>query len=113
MTNSNRPAKCRDCGATNVEWRQSKAGKWYLAELQNGIRGSVYSDGPHYRACTARGPKADHFRAIAEHNAQVEAQREAERAESAAINARMMEMIKAGMSSDDIVKAIYSEREHQ
>lgn len=100
--------KCKNCGSTNVEWRQSKAGKWYLAELLVGIRGHVYSDGPHYRACTAVGPKADQLRAIAEHNAAVEAQREAERAESAAINARMMKMIKAGMSSEDIVKAIYN-----
>ena len=71
----NKPAKCRDCGTTDVEWRQNKAGKWYLADLQHGIRGSVYSDGPHYRACTAKGPKADHLRAIAEHNARIEAER--------------------------------------
>lgn len=73
-------AKCRDCGSTNVEWRQSKAGKWYLADLRYGPRGSVYSDGPHYRSCTVRGPKADHLRAIAEHNAAVTAERDAREA---------------------------------
>lgn len=67
MSNHTR-VTCRDCGATNVEWRQSKAGRWYLADLYQGARGRIYSDGPHYRSCTVRGPKADHLRAVAERN---------------------------------------------
>jgi hypothetical protein len=110
MTNTNaRPARCRDCGSTDVEWRQNKAGKWYLADLRHGIRGSVYSDGPHYGSCSVKGPRAERLRAIEEHNARVEAERAAEAKKSAEINARMLEMIKSGMSSDEIVAAIYNE----
>lgn len=99
MTNSTRPAKCRDCGTTNVEWRQSKAGKWYLADLQHGARGSVYSDGPHYRSCAVRGPRADRLREQEAHNAKVQADNDA-------FNARMLEMIKAGMTADEITAAL-------
>jgi hypothetical protein len=105
-----KPAQCRDCGSTDVEWRQNKAGKWFLAELTRGARGSVYSTGPHFAACSVRGPRAERLQAIAAHNAEVEAARAKEAAESAEINARMLEMIKAGMSSEEIVAIIYSEK---
>ena len=83
MTNSNRPAKCRDCGTTQVAWEHSKAGKWYLAD----VRGSkihsaagTYNAGPHYLTCEARGPRADRMRATDAHNAKVEAERAAHQA---------------------------------
>jgi len=101
MTN-NRPTKCRDCGSTSVEWRESKAGKWYLAELLHGARGSVYSDGPHYRVCSVRGPRADRLREIDERNAQIAARNEA-------YKARMSEMILAGVPSDEIVATLTAE----
>jgi FAD/FMN-containing dehydrogenase len=94
--------KCRDCGTTDVEWRKSKAGKWYLAQLRYGARGSVYSDGPHYLACSAKGPRAERLRAIEAHNAEVEAK-------AAEFNARILEMIKSGMTADEITKAVYGE----
>ena len=108
MATTHAHATCRDCGSTDVEWRQNKAGKWYLAELQRGIRGSVYSDGPHYRACTARGPKADQLAAIAAHNAQVEAERAAQRATIDGLIANggsIDELMAAGASFNDIVAA--------
>jgi hypothetical protein len=108
MTKTFKYATCKNCGNSYVTWLQSKAGKWYLADVNSGIRGSQYTT-PHFQTCTAVGPQADHLRAIAEHNAEVEAKREQEAAESAAINARMLEMIKAGMSSEEIVAAIYGE----
>lgn len=108
MSNAPKHATCKNCGTSDVTWRQTKAGKWYLADVNHGIRGSVYYSA-HYLTCTERGPRADRLRAITEHNAKVEAERAQEAAESAVINARMLEMIKAGMSSEEIVAAIYGE----
>lgn len=85
--NSNRPVTCKNCGSAAVVWKQSKAGKWYLADVHSGARGRVYSDGPHYRSCTAVGPKADELRAIADHNAAVQAERDAHQAKMQAFAA--------------------------
>lgn len=98
MTKTFKYATCKNCGNTHVTWLQSKAGKWYLADVNAGIRGSVYTT-PHFQTCTAVGPTADRLRATAEHNAQVEAK-------NAAFNARMMDMIKAGMTADEIMAAL-------
>lgn len=46
----NSQAKCKDCGTTAVEWKHSKAGKWYLANIHYGIRGSIYHT-PHFKNC--------------------------------------------------------------
>ena len=45
-----REIKCQDCGATNLEWKKSKAGKWYLANIHYGPRGSRYNT-PHFKNC--------------------------------------------------------------
>lgn len=52
MTTTPKPATCRDCGARNVTWRQSKAGKWYLADLATTPRGREYAGTPHFKSCT-------------------------------------------------------------
>jgi hypothetical protein len=108
MTKTFKYATCKNCGNTHVTWLQSKTGNWYLADVNSGIRGSQYTS-PHFQTCTAVGPKADQLRATAEHNAKVEADRAAEAVKSAEINARMLDMIKAGMTSEEIVAAIYGE----
>jgi hypothetical protein len=81
---------CNTCGSTNVEWRQSKAGKWYLAELNDGIRGSVFSSGPHHNVCARK-------QATAAHNAEV-----------AAREAKMQELFAAG--DIEALKAYYEEQ---
>jgi hypothetical protein len=72
MTNTRAP-KCNNCGSTNVEWRQSRAGKWYLAQLNDGIRGSVYSSGPHYTVCARILATKEHNAKIAEREAKLQA----------------------------------------
>lgn len=47
---SNQP-KCKQCGSTTVAWKQSKAGKWYLAEVRYGARGREINAGPHFKSC--------------------------------------------------------------
>lgn len=98
MTKTFKYATCKNCGNNHVTWLQSKAGKWYLADVNSGIRGSQYTS-PHFQTCTAVGPTADRLRATAEHNAKVEA-------DNAAFNARIMDMIKAGMTADEITAAL-------
>ncbi len=95
-------ARCKHCGSSDVEWRQSKAGKWYLADIRTGARGSTYSDGPHYRSCTAVGPKADENRARAERNARIEAR-------NAAIHARALELIQSGLAAEEIAAIVAAE----
>jgi hypothetical protein len=75
-------SKCRECGTTNVEWRQSKAGKWYLADINRGARGSRVFAGPHFKSCAA-----DRNAAVAAHNAKVQAERDAHQAKMEAFAA--------------------------
>ena len=54
-------AKCSDCGATNVAWKQSKAGKWYLADVRPARTLAYTGDvvrGPHYLNCDQSVKKA-------------------------------------------------------
>ena len=111
-----KPTACRDCGSTDVEWRQNAAGKWYLAALSHGARGSVYSTGPHYAVCPVSGPRADRLRAIEAHNAEVLANRAeeqriieqlvADRAPVAALmaaGANMAQILASGATTEQIL----------
>lgn len=98
MTKTFKYATCKNCGNTHVTWLQSKAGKWYLADVNAGARGSVYTT-PHFQTCTAVGPTADRLRATAEHNAKVEAERAAKQANIADLVSRqasITELLQAG-----------------
>jgi hypothetical protein len=87
---SNAPTTCKNCGSTAVEWKLSKAGKWYLADMHNskiqGAPGS-YTSGPHFKSCVAAGPRAEQLRAQADHNAKVQAERDAHQAKMEAFAA--------------------------
>lgn len=105
--NTTKTAKCRNCDARFLVWKQNKAGKWYLADENVGIRGSRYYS-PHYLTCEGKGPRADQLRATAEHNAKVEADRAAARAKIDALIANggtVAELADAGASFNDMVAA--------
>jgi len=107
-SSSGRPVSCKDCGSTSVEWRQSKAGKWYLANLLSGARGSVYSDGPHYRTCSVAGPRAERLREIEAHNEAVLADRAAQQARIAQLvadRASIADLMAADASMNDLLAA--------
>jgi hypothetical protein len=82
-----------------VRWAQRKDGTWYVAQIGTKGRWNGSIVGPHYPVCQREQASQAQWR---EH----EAKKAAEQAEAAEINARILKMIQAGMTSEDIAAAI-------
>jgi hypothetical protein len=87
---------CRACGSTAVVWKQSKAGKYYLANEHAGIRGSVYTT-PHFKNCAAKN---------AERMAAIDPAGVARTARVAEFNVKAAALMAAG--DIDGIKALYA-----